>query len=158
LLERLIELFLGGGLKLPLFDPDLLALDRDFPKSDLFALLVLQRRGEVAMSELAADLNAPLSTVTGIGTRLARRGLIQRGRDPQDRRVWLMRLTPVGEALADRVRHQIDELIRKITSVLTEEEIQQVTQLVFRVITALQQQPAVPEGPDQGGVRTIPID
>ena len=52
------------------------------------------------MSELAANMGVPLSTATGIGARLARKGLVRRRRAPEDKRVVLVSLTTEGEAFA----------------------------------------------------------
>ena len=72
-MDRLLDLVLTGGLRPPLFHPDVLALDRQLPRSEMLALLLLQRHGQRTMSELAEALGAPLSTASGIGERLARR-------------------------------------------------------------------------------------
>src|SRR5215475_8070866 len=64
-MDRLLDLILTGGLRPPLFHPDVLALDRQLPRSEMLALLLLQRHGERTMSELAEDLGAPLSTASG---------------------------------------------------------------------------------------------
>src|SRR5262249_9660733 len=122
-MERLLDLILTGGLRLPLFHPDVLALDRQLPRSEMMALLVLQRHGERTLSELAEVLGTPLSTASGIGERLARRGLVRRQRRPEDRRVVAVRLTTKGNAAAGKIRAQIDGLMRRVSSALTEEEL-----------------------------------
>src|SRR6516165_8431188 len=103
-MDRLLDLILTGGLRPPLFHPDVLALERQLPRSELLALLLLQRHGERTMSELAEALGAPLSTASGIGERLARRGLVHRQRRPEDRRVVVVRLTRKGETAAGKLQ------------------------------------------------------
>src|SRR5262249_61938035 len=112
-MDRLLDLILRGGLRPPLFHPDVLALDRQLPRSEMLALLLLQRHGERTMSELAEVLGAPLSTVSGIGERLARRGLVHRHRKPEDRRVVVVRLTRKGATAAGKLREQVDGLLRR---------------------------------------------
>lgn len=147
-MQQLVEMLLSGQLPLPaLLTPDLLALDRDLPKTDLLALLMLQRRGEATMSELAADLNIPLSTATGIGNRLTRQGLIERERSEQDRRVIVNRLTAQGQELAARVQGHIDLLLQRITSALTPEELSILITLVQKVLRAFQEAPPSAVGP-----------
>src|SRR5215468_7063881 len=63
-MDRLLDLVLTGGLRPPLFHPDVLALDRQLPRSEMLALVLLQRHGERTMSELAEVLGAPLCTVS----------------------------------------------------------------------------------------------
>ena len=155
-MDRLLDLVLTGGLRLPLFDPDVLALDRQLPRSELVALLLLQRHGERTMSELAELLGAPLSTASGIGERLARRGLVHRQRRPEDRRVVVVRLTRKGEAAAGKLRRQVDGLLSRVAGALTEEELAQLLALLSKVWAAFQ---SPPRQEDPGtAFRSIPID
>lgn len=155
-MEQLLALFLGGGVRLPLFDPDLLALDRELPRSELLALLLLQRRGEATMSELAADLGAPLSTATGIGARLYRRGLVQRERHPGDRRIIVVRLTAEGQELAGRVGARVNGALEQVRQALSPAEFDQLITLLRKVVGAFQQSPA--PAPSDGKSRRIPLD
>ena len=155
-MDRLLDLVLTGGLRLPLFHPDVLALDRQLPRSELLALLVLQRHGERTMSELAEVLGAPLSTASGIGERLARRGLAQRQRRPQDRRVVVVRLTRKGETAAGKLREQVDGLLRRVAGALTEAELAQLLTLLAKVAAAFQGPP--PETAPGTAFRSIPIE
>src|SRR5262249_2216040 len=122
----------------PLFHPDVLALDRQLPRSEMVALLLLQRHGERTMSELAEVLGAPLSTASGIGERLARRGLVQRQRRSEARRVVVVRLTRKGETAAGKLRGQVDGLLRRVAGALTEEELAQLLTLMAKVWAAFQ--------------------
>lgn len=157
-MEQLWEMLLTGNLRLPLFDAEFLALERELPKSDWLALLILQRRGEATMSELAADLGAPLSTATGIGARLERRGLIERERLPADRRVIVMRLTPDGKALAGRARTHLDALLGRIQQALEPAELEQLMGLVQKILAAFQAPQAERTEPTNSGMRRISIE
>jgi DNA-binding MarR family transcriptional regulator len=159
-LQQLIDAILSGQFRLDL-DPELLALDREMPKTDLLALLMLHRRGEATMSELAADLNVPLSTATGIGARLTRKGLTERHRSEHDKRVIVNRLTDEGRELAVRVQSHIDGVIRRITSTLTPEEVTILMTLLQKVLRAFQEEPeAQPPAPETAPpqVRKILLD
>ena len=155
-MDRLLDLVLTGGLRPPLFDPDVLALDRQLPRSEMAALLLLQRHGERTMSELAEVLGAPLSTASGIGERLARRGLVHRQRRPEDRRVVVVRLTRKGETAAGKLREQIAGLLRRVAGALTEEEQAQLLALVAKVWAAFQVPPQ--ETSPGTAFRSIPIE
>ena len=155
-MDRLLDLVLTGGLRPPLFHPDVLALDRQLPRSEMLALLLLQRHGERTMSELAEILGAPLSTASGIGERLARRGLVQRQRRPEDRRVVVVRLTRKGETAAGKLREQVDGLLRRVAGALTEEELAQLLALMAKVWAAFQVSPQ--ETSPGSAFRSIPID
>lgn len=153
-MEELLEMFLLRGARLPFLD-DLLVLDRALPKSDFLALLLLQRRGEATMSELAGDLNVPLSTATGIGARLEKKKLVRREPHPKDKRVVTLRLTKAGQDLATRARTQIDSTLSRIQGALSPEEWQQLIGLAQKVMTALQ----APSADGQpGGAQADPRD
>jgi DNA-binding MarR family transcriptional regulator len=155
-MNQLLDLILTGGLRPPLFHPDVLALDRQLPRSEILALLLLQRRGEQAMSELAEVLGTPLSTASGIGERLARRGLVKRQRRPEDRRVVVVRLTRRGETAAGKLREQIDRLLQRVAGALTEEELAQLFALLTKAWAAFQ---APPRETTPGAVfRSVPIE
>ena len=143
-MDRLLDLILTGGLRPPLFHPDVLAL------------VLLQRHGERTMSELAEVLGAPLSTVSGIGERLARRGLVQRQRSAEDRRVVVVRLTRKGETAAGKLRGQIDGLMRRVAGALTEEELAQLLALLAKVWATFQVPPQVTS--PGTAFRSIPIE
>ena len=76
--------------------------------AQLNILYTLQRTGEMPMSRLADVLNVSVSNATGLVDRMEERGLIERTRVPEDRRVVLVRITdggvrdPRGERRADR--------------------------------------------------------
>ena len=155
-MDRLLDLVLTGGLRPPLFHPDVLALERQLPRSELLALVLLQRHGERTMSELAEALGAPLSTASGIGERLARRGLVRRHRRPEDRRVVAVRLTKKGEAAAGKLREQFDGLLRRVAAALTEDELAQLLALLAKVSAAFQAPPQ--EASPGTAFRSIPIE
>ncbi|MFZ5815273.1 MAG: MarR family winged helix-turn-helix transcriptional regulator [Bacillota bacterium] len=159
-MQQLVEMILSGQLRLPLLPPDLLELDRELPKTDLLALLMLHRRGEATMTELAEDLNVPLSTATGIGARLTKRRLIERQRSEEDRRVIVNRLTEEGRALAVKVQGQIDALLERVTTALTPEELSILMTLVQKVLRAFQEErPAAPSAREATSrPRRIPLD
>ena len=56
-----------------------------------------------AVRELVAATGQRPSTLTGVLDRLERRGLIERGPHPDDRRSVLVALTAAGHSAADRV-------------------------------------------------------
>ena len=66
----------------------------------LLALVVTEPR---PMSRLAGVLHCEPSNVTGLVDRLAKRGLVERRTDPQDRRVKQIAPTEAGRALSAEV-------------------------------------------------------
>lgn len=157
-MEQLLSLFFGGGLGLLRIAPDILQLDRELPKSEMFAILLLNRRGSATMSELAADLGVPLSTATGIAARLTKRQLVTRERDPDDRRIILVQLTPKGQQLAERLGSEISQLINRIQKTLTPQEITQLISIVQKVMRAFSADPLNEAAQEQvTSARKIPV-
>jgi DNA-binding MarR family transcriptional regulator len=63
---------------------------------------LLDRHGEMAMSRLAELLDVSVSNATGLVDRMEERGLIERRRVADDRRLVLVRVTEVGrQAMAE---------------------------------------------------------
>jgi DNA-binding MarR family transcriptional regulator len=70
--------------------------------SHMHVLWLLQHHGAVAMSRLAEYLDVSLSNATGIIDRMEEKGLIERVRVPDDRRLVLVRPAASGvRALAE---------------------------------------------------------
>ena len=64
----------------------------------------LEESGELPMSRLAEFLDVSLSSATGLIDRMAERGLIERTRLEDDRRVVLVGLTPSGREILDEIQ------------------------------------------------------
>jgi DNA-binding MarR family transcriptional regulator len=62
----------------------------------MHVMWLLQHHGDLPMSRMAELLDVSLSNATGIIDRMAERGLVERVRVPDDRRVVLVRIAPSG--------------------------------------------------------------
>lgn len=62
----------------------------------MHVMWLLEHHGDLHMGQLAELLDVSMSNVTGIVDRMAERGLVERVRVPDDRRVVGVRLTPGG--------------------------------------------------------------
>jgi len=77
----------------------------------MHVMWLLQHHGELSMSRLAELLDVSFSNATGIVDRMEERGLIERARPPEDRRVVLVRIAPRGvEALEETEAIKQDRL------------------------------------------------
>jgi DNA-binding MarR family transcriptional regulator len=65
----------------------------------LHVLTVLEADGPLAMSKLAEALDVSVASATGIVDRMEQRGLVERRREPDDRRVVLVHPTDKGGAV-----------------------------------------------------------
>jgi DNA-binding MarR family transcriptional regulator len=67
--------------------------------SQSYCLRILYFQGARTMSQLAAELQVRLSTVTGVIDQIEAKGLVERVDHPDDRRSLHVRLTPAGRNL-----------------------------------------------------------
>ncbi|MEV0030228.1 MarR family transcriptional regulator [Nocardia sp. NPDC050793] len=96
-------------------------------------LLGLLRDRRPRMTDLAAFLGLDKSTMSGLVERAERRGLVARGKSPQDRRVVDVFITPMGSELALRVQEEIHAALAPYTDRLAADDRQVLTQLLDSV-------------------------
>ncbi len=83
----------------------------------------LEESGELAMSRLAEFLDVSLSNATGLIDRMEERGLVERTRESDDRRVVLVRLTPTGQATLEEIQIMKRDLMGAILERLDDGEL-----------------------------------
>jgi len=74
---------------------------RGISMTHFHVLTLLRHHGEQPMGRLAEILDASMSSATGIIDRMEERGLVERVRVPDDRRVVLVRPTDAGLSMID---------------------------------------------------------
>lgn len=105
-----------------IFPEEWLKLDKALAKQDLLTLMFLDRLGECTMSQIAEQMNFPLSTTTGIVDRLVKKGYAQRMRSESDRRLILILISAEGKVLVEDLKAQFNKIIAKLSQLLNEEE------------------------------------
>ena len=97
---------------------------QDLTIAQLDALVELDRAPEQqrSLKELEQILHVAQSTVAGIIIRLEQKGFVEGFGDAEDRRVKLVRLTPVGSECVRTALHFRAEAEEKLLSSLTETE------------------------------------
>jgi DNA-binding MarR family transcriptional regulator len=83
-------------------------------------------RGSLSMSELAIARNVALNTATSLVDRLVTAGLVERRRDPSDRRVVRVVVTAKGTALMERLRIVRGAAIRRLLDEMGNDEIDRI--------------------------------
>ncbi len=78
--------------------------------TQFLVLLVLWESGDASVGQLSRRLGLDSGTLTPLLKRLEQRGLVSRGRDPEDERVVRVRLTDAGREL----RAPVDDARRKV--------------------------------------------
>lgn len=102
--------------------------------AQLNALLVLRSAGPdgMLMSEIGERLVVTKANVTGLVDRLERQDLVARG-EHADRRATVVRLTPVGTQLLDRVLPRHARLLGELTGCLEAQEKQMLVRLLSKL-------------------------
>ncbi len=83
----------------------------------------LEESGELPMSRLAEFLDVSLSNATGLIDRMEERGLVERIRVSDDRRVVLVKLTPAGRGFLHEIQIIKDDLMKAILARLGDEQL-----------------------------------
>lgn len=99
-------------------------LDMELTMAQLKALLVVERIGRAAMSQVADRLGIGLPAASHLADRLAAAKLIERAEDPADRRRTIVHVTPGGRALMERMREQGIERLGPALSRLDPEDLE----------------------------------
>ena len=92
---------------------------RQISSTHLHVLYVLVSQGAMPMSRLADQLDVSLPNVTGIIERMVERGLVERTRPEDDRRIVEVRITAAGSEILDEIdtvkRQEIAKVVDRLT-------------------------------------------
>jgi 5'-methylthioadenosine phosphorylase len=102
------------------------------------ATMYLFRHGQAPVGELAEGLGVSLGWASRIADELERAGRVVRERDPLDRRVVRLRLSPAAAALAEDVSRERGGVVAHALADLRPEERAAVTRFLRRLIGELQ--------------------
>jgi DNA-binding MarR family transcriptional regulator len=108
----------------------------------LHVMGLLSRHGETSMSRIADLLDVSLSNATGLIDRMAERGLVERVRSDEDRRVVLVRLSERGQAQLDELEILRRDMLQKILGRLDPTQLKRLSKSlsdVHEAITSLVQ-------------------
>lgn len=99
----------------------------EFDRYDLtpqqFGLLAfLWNEDGLSQAELSSRSQIDRTTIGGIIDRLEKEGLVERRHHPEDRRAYQVYLTPKGKSREEELSTLSVQVIRRVTSPLTEEE------------------------------------
>lgn len=117
--------------------------------SQLSALTVVGKRGEVTLGELAAVERIAPPSMTRIAARLEEQGFVERRVDPTDRRVARLAASEKGLALLDTIRTRRDAYLASRLQDFTDEE----RRILEQVVPLLERLASGPETPDSSTLR-----
>lgn len=149
-IDELIDFFAHNSKKL-FFPEEWINLDLKFSKSEIFTLLLLDKSNEITMTELAENINAPMSTATGIADRLVKNNYIERARNKEDRRTVILKITKKGNQFVKDMKDVISKYANVIINDLTDEEKEFSFKIIFKIINTLkfQKNNATPKQQEQ---------
>lgn len=93
-------------------------LQRGVSPGHLHLVSMLERHGGMPMSRIADVLDVSLSATTGIVDRMEERGLVERARLADDRRVVFVQVTDQGRRLLEDVEVVRGEMLRSVLAYL----------------------------------------
>ena len=131
------EFFLNNIQKV-VVPEELIKLEMSLSRFELVALMTTEKSQNVTMSILAQKIAVPMSTATGIVDRLVKKGLLERGRSDEDRRVVTVSLTEEGKRVVSEVNTHFEKFIEKIKAVITQDEFETAIRIVKKVVLGLQ--------------------
>ena len=108
------------------------------PRFDVLAALFRYPEG-LKMSELSTHLKVSNGNVTGIVDRLTKEGLALRVAMPGDRRAYLARLTPEGQAVFSCLAENHENWINDLFKGLTSDEVEALTRSLEKAISIKEQ-------------------
>jgi DNA-binding MarR family transcriptional regulator len=89
-----------------------------------FILKQLHAEPRMTASVLAERMEVKPSAITVMVDRLVQNGFVERGSDPEDRRVTLLQLTEKGTVALDKLRKQYTEALKQLLAVLDKEDVE----------------------------------
>jgi len=105
--------------------------------TQLHVISMLDRHGDMPMSRLAEMLDVSLSNATGLVDRLEERGVVERIRVPDDRRVVMVRITAAGRSLLDDVEILRVETLQTVLDQLDEHQLDGMARAAADLHTAI---------------------
>lgn len=137
--NNIINLLLDNLRKI-FFPEEWIQLDLAVSKTELLAMLIVDRHGEVIMSQIADNLNVPLSTATGLVNRLVKNGYLLRERSEEDRRIVAIQLTERGKSLVHDLKSTLKSYLERVNVALTDEERRVLFGVFQKIIEILNQE------------------
>jgi DNA-binding MarR family transcriptional regulator len=110
----------------------------DFTLTQWIVLIQLREGTARTASDLANDLNHDSGAITRVLDQLERRGLLQRRRSSQDRRVVQLKLTPAGKAIAEELLPLVVEQTNDALAPLSKAEFVQLHDYLVRLLAHAQ--------------------
>lgn len=107
-------------------------------KNELFVLLLLYRKSDVNMTQIAEYIGAPLNTTTGIVGRMEKKDMVRRVRSEGDKRVVTIVLTEFGKKQVGDILGMFLQYGQMVIKALSAEELTLMSSIIGKVVSLLQ--------------------
>lgn len=97
-------------------------------------LTAIAAAGPLSQQRLAERLHVNRTLMVAVADTLERRGLVERRRDPADRRSYALHVTPTGHAELERLHGEIERVDRRMTERLTDRERARLNELLRNLV------------------------
>jgi len=97
-------------------------------------LMTLWSEDGIVLGELRRRVSRDGPTITGVVDRMEKKSLVKRIRDPHDRRVVKVHLTPKGENMKKDLSRTKKVMMEKITRTLSSKEISSLVSLMEKLM------------------------
>jgi DNA-binding MarR family transcriptional regulator len=107
----------------------------DLRPRQVVALMILRDHGAMTQGALGETLNLDPANVVGLLNELEERELLDRRRDPEDRRRHIVELTPAGKKALAHAERAMEDLEEEILGALAPDERAQLRDLLDRALS-----------------------
>lgn len=97
-------------------------LDLTMSQAGALAAILEAPNGQITLKGLEKKIQLAQSVTAGIVTRMEQKGYIESFGNPEDKRIKILRITPLGTTQCNNARIILAGIERKFLSVLTETE------------------------------------
>jgi MarR family transcriptional regulator for hemolysin len=112
---------------------DQVARKHGMTRAQWIILSRLERQPNLSQSELSTLAEVTPITVARLVDRLEAQGLVERCSDPDDRRIWRLRLTPAAEPMLAEIKQFRVKLYRLMTESIDPDEIDALASALSRM-------------------------
>lgn len=107
---------------------------------NLLAVLAGEAEG-IPQSRIGSRLTVSRANITGLVRRMKARGLCRTVSDPDDSRVKLVRITPAGEKLIQKIEAPYFREIGRLTKSIRESDMKRAVETLLRISGSVRQSP-----------------
>lgn len=131
----------------------------DCSKNEVFVMLLLYRKDQVNMTQIAEYIQVPLNTATGIVARMEKKKLLERRRSDEDKRVVTIRITDTGLSCVKSIINEFLRYGQIVIDKLSPEELKMGVQILEKILNAFSEEYTEAQKPVQEKqIRKIPIE